>query len=466
MAATATWGRHWDILRDAWALENKRRKSRLKWRESDFLPAALEIVETPPNPLGRWLLWLMMSFVAIAIAWSFIAKVDVIATASAKVITADHNKLLQATDVGVVRHIYVRDGQQVRKGQPLVELDPIEARADMAQATAALMTARVDAARERAILASLAGKAPEFVAPPGTPEAMAATQRALIESRLAEIRSQIANLQAQGDEAKAQRGEADAQVARLNATMPFLADRIARRETLVVKGFGSKLQQLELEEQAVDRQHQVAVEVQTSARAKASMAGVVQQIAAAREGALKDAYSSLSKAESDIRQREEELTKSTSRSRLRLLTAPVDGTVQQLAVYTEGAVMKAADPILVVVPREGPLIVEAKLLDRDVGFVRIGQPVTVKLEAFPFTRYGTVKGRLAWVSRDAVEDEKLGPIYAAHVTLLCGRGGEPLCANVEPGLTATVEIRTAERRVVDFLLSPLRQHVDEAGHER
>ena len=181
---------------------------------------------------------------------------------------------------------------------------------------------------------------------------------------------------------------------------------------------------------------------------------------------LKDAYAALGKAEAEVRQREEELTKATGRSGLRVLRAPVDGTVQQLAVYTEGAVMKAADPILVIVPLDGPLVVEAKVINRDVGFVAVGQPVTVKLEAFPFTRYGTVKGRLAWISRDAVEDEKLGPIYAARVTLLCGAGGAKLCARVEPGLAATAEIRTAERRVIDFLLSPLERRVEEAGRER
>ena len=466
MGATAGIGHHWGVLRDAWTTESARRAAAPKWRETDFLPAALEIVETPPNPLGRWLLWSMMGCVGAALAWSLIARVDVVAVAPAKVIATDHNKLLQATDVGVVRRIFVRDGQSVKRGQPLVTLDPTETGAEKAQAEAALTTARVDAARERAVIAGLTGGSPRFIAPPGTAPEVVATQRALIASRLTEYASQQANLRAQGQEAAAQRGAASAQIARLSETMPYLQERIAKRRILVDKGFGSRLLQPELEEQKVDREHQASVEAQNAARADATLAGVRQQIAAARQTMLKDAYAALGKAEAEVRQREEELTKATGRSGLRVLRAPVDGTVQQLAVYTEGAVMKAADPILVIVPSGGPLVVEAKVLNRDEGFVSVGQPVTVKLEAFPFTRYGTIKGRLAWISRDAVEDEKLGPVYAARIALSCLPGGPALCAEVDPGLTASAEIRTGERRVIDFLLSPLERRVAEAGRER
>lgn len=141
--------------------------------------------------------------------------------------------------------------------------------------------------------------------------------------------------------------------------------------------------------------------------------------------------------------------------------SPADGAVQQLAVYSEGAVLKAADPILVVVPDVGELVVEAQVLNRDAGFVKVGQPVTVKLEAFPFTRYGTLEGKLAWISRDAIQDEKLGPVYAARVTVTPPKRGSAV--EVTPGLAASAEIRTDERRVIDYLLSSLERAVTEAG---
>ncbi|MFN7400127.1 MAG: HlyD family efflux transporter periplasmic adaptor subunit [Sandaracinobacter sp.] len=164
------------------------------------------------------------------------------------------------------------------------------------------------------------------------------------------------------------------------------------------------------------------------------------------------------------RQAEEELTKADRRQSQQVVRSPADGLVQQLAVYSEGAVLKAADPILVVVPDKGELIVEAQVLNRDAGFVEVGQPVTVKLEAFPFTRYGTLEGKLAWISRDAIQDEKLGPVYSARVTVTPPPHGSAI--EVTPGLAASAEIRTETRRVIDYLLSPLERRVREAGRER
>ncbi len=159
-------------------------------------------------------------------------------------------------------------------------------------------------------------------------------------------------------------------------------------------------------------------------RARANMAGVNQQIAMARAEAVREVLADLAKAEADARLAREELTKATRRQGQQVLRSPVDGVVQQLAIYSEGAVLKAADPILVAVPDSGELIVEAQVLNRDAGFVEVGQPVTVKPPA---------KG-------SSIE--------------------------VTPGLAASAEIRTDERRVIDYLLSPLERAVSEAGRER
>jgi hemolysin D len=222
-----------------------------------------------------------------------------------------------------------------------------------------------------------------------------------------------------------------------------------------------------LQEQRVDHENQIAVQAQNARRARASVAGVDEQIAGARAEALRDVLDELTKAEADARLAREELTKADQRTRQQILRAPVDGVVQQLAVYSEGAVLKPADPILVVVPDNAELVVEAQVLNKDAGFVRAGQPVTIKLEAFPFTRYGTLAGRLVWISRDAIQDEKLGPVYQARVAVTpLAPGSAVQDIHVSPGLQATAEIRTEERRVIDYLLSPLERRLGEAGRER
>jgi hemolysin D len=461
---SAGWRHHLAVLRESWSLENLRREEQINWRETDFLPAALEVVETPPNPLGRIILWVIMALVLFGLIWSFVAKLDVVAIAPGKVITSGRNKLVQAADAGVVRTIHVRDGERVRKGQPLVTLDPTTTGADQAQATANLQSAKIDMARSKALLAALQGKPWQFVPPDGAPAYIVATQRLLIETRLAELNAKVATLREQAAEARAMEGGAKAEVNRLSDTLPYLAERVEKRRQLAEKGFSSRLGQLELEQQMVDHERQIAVQRQNAARARANMAGVGEQMAMARAEAVREVLADLAKAEADARQAEEELTKADRRQSQQVVRSPVDGLVQQLAVYSEGAVLKAADPILVVVPDKGELIVEAQVVNRDAGFVEVGQPVTVKLEAFPFTRYGTLEGKLAWISRDSIQDEKLGPVYSARVTVTPPPRGSAI--EVTPGLAATAEIRTETRRVIDYLLSPLERRVSEAGRER
>lgn len=464
--AQGGWARHWQVLRDSWALETKRVRDRVSWRDTDFLPAALEVVETPPNPIGRTLLWVLMTFLVLALVWSFVARIDVVALAPGKVIAAGRNKLVQSADGGVVRVIHVRDGQSVRRGQALVTLDPTTSGADQAQAIANLQAAEVDAARSRALLTGLAGGTPAFQPPRALPPEVAATQRALITSKLAELAAKISALRGQAAEARAAGGGANAELVRLRDTLPYIVERARTRRLLAEKGLALRSQQLELEQQSVDHERQIHVQRENANRAEATIQSVAAQILQARSEAQREVLTELAKAEADIRIAREELTKADRRSGLQVVRAPADGIVQQLAVYSEGAVLKPADPILVVVPSDAELIVEAQVLNRDAGFVAAGQPVTVKLEAFPFTRYGTLEGRLAWISRDAVQDDKLGPVYQARVLVAApqGQGGRGI--RVSPGLQATAEIRTDERRVIDYLLSPLERRLDEAGRER
>ena len=168
-----------------------------------------------------------------------------------------------------------------------------------------------------------------------------------------------------------------------------------------------------------------------------------------------------------MRLRTEELTIARERNSRTVLAAPAAGVVQQLQVHTIGAVVRAADPLLVIVPGGTTLVVDVNVLNRDAGFVREGQAVRVKLEAFPFTRYGVIDGRLSFMSHDAVQDEDLGLVFPARVELSrfainVGRRELPLSA----GMAATAEIRTGRRRIIEFLLSPLARRVEEAGRER
>jgi hemolysin D len=459
--------RHWTAARDA--LDNERARSRrvLRTEETDFLPAALEVVERPVSPTARITAWLLLGLLAVALLWLVLGRVDVVASAPGKLIPADDVKLIQPGAAGIVHAILVRDGQSVRAGQPLVELDPTVSDADTAQAGKALETAMLDAARLRAVLSALDGQGLRFTPPAGTTADVAATQIALARAQLAEIQASGRTHAADTQVALAARAEAQIEAAKLTETLPLLDEQIAANEKLLEKGYVSKLRVIEMRRQrlsaARDRDAALATERKADAQIAVTGGSSSQSTAEARARVLAD----LAKAESDARLRTEELTKATNRSSLQRLVSPVDGTVTQLTVHTVGGVVEAAKPIMVIVPARGKLVAEVAIANRDIGFVGPGQPVALKIEAFPFTRYGAVQGRLEQISSDAVQDEKRGLIYTARVALdraTIQRDGATIA--LTPGMAVTADIRTGRRSLASYLLSPIDEIRTTAARER
>lgn len=459
--------RHWDVVRSALADEKERSKNLVRVDEVAFLPAALEIIEQPVSPTARATTWVLLVGLALTILWLTFGKVDIVASAQGRLIPADNVKLVQPVEAGIVRAILVRNGQFVRKGQVLVELDPTVSTAEAVQAEAALQTALFDVARAKAVLSALDGKGLNFVPPAGTAPQLLATQRSLAAAELATIEASASGRSADLQAAKAARGEALVQAAKLTETIPLLDQQLEAYEGLLSRGYAAKLKVIEMRRQrfATIRDREAALETARKAEAQSSSASstMAQSKAEARTQILTD----LAKAEADVRLRTEELTKSRQRSSLQRLLAPADGTITQLAVHTVGGVVEPAKPIMVVVPKGGSLVAEVKILNKDVGFVKEGQPVAIKIEAFPFTRYGTIAGSVENLGSDAVEDEKFGLLYPARIRLSHPvREKNSDAIQLSPGMAATADVRTGQRSVINYLLSPISEISHNAGRER
>jgi hemolysin D len=224
---------------------------------------------------------------------------------------------------------------------------------------------------------------------------------------------------------------------------------------------------LELQQELIGMRQDLNIRRSEQGKAKAALAAAEQQLAKARGEFSREVLDALTEAEANRRLRAEELAKASEKARLTTLKAPEDGVVQQMQIHTLGGVVKPADPLMVVVPKGGELIVEARVKNRDAGFVREGQAVEIKLEAYPFTRYGVAHGVVEHISRDAVEDQKEGLVFPVMVRLtqpwitIAGKR-----VMLTPGLAATAEIKTGDRRIISYLLSPLARRVEEAGRER
>jgi hemolysin D len=430
---------HLAVLKESLATLRSEVRPPGREHETDFLPAALEVLETPPNPLGRAILWALLAFVAIALVWASIGHIDVVAAAQGKLIPRGYVKVIQAADTGVVRAIHVVEGASVRAGQPLIVLDPTTSEAEASQARESLSVAALDRARAQALVSAVGGGEVRFEPPAGVAPAVLAIQKNLVVARVAEHRTALAALEQEGSQRQADLTMVSAEVDKLEQQLPLAESQLTSFEALEGPGIVPKLKVAEVKERVV---------------------GMRQDLVAKSLDALNE-------ADANYRLRAEEVRKAEDKAALTVLTSPIDGTVAQLAVHTIGAVVKPADTLLVVVPKRAELVVEAMVLNKDIGFLREGQPVEVKLEAFPFTRYGIVTGRVEHISRDSVENKELGLVFPCLVKLSRSYIEiGPSRVDLAPGFAATAEIKTGQRRIIEYLLSPLSRRLQEAGRER
>lgn len=486
--------RHMSIFRESWRAQNEFDRAARPKDEHQFLPAALEIMEKPPSPGMRWLLILTCGLFVLALIWAVIGKVDVVAVASGKTVPGNSVKVVQPLEIGSVRAIHVRNGQFVRAGDLLIELDPTLANADEAQSEQSLLSARVLQARNDALLAHLQGKRARFEAPEGTPEDIVSTEAAYVRSAIAQYEAQRAGFVQQQAARTAELEAAESETAKLREALPYLERQLAARAELAGKGYFSQLKLLEYEQLLAEHRRNIEIQEANARRARASIGSLAAELRTLRETFGKTAVTDLAEANDRAGLAGEELRKAARRREMQQLRAPVDGVVQQLTVTTIGGVVQPAQPLMVIVPCEvettdtsascnGDITVEALVQNKDIGFVKTGQRVAVKLETFNFTDYGLIEGTVTNISRDAIEQgapaasnspgnsqagrENLA--YAARIELNCdltGVASQPLCLQVQPGMAVQAEIKTGKRRIIQYLLSPISQALGEAGRER
>src|SRR5437660_10505976 len=375
--------------------------------ELAFLPAALEIVETPPSPLGRTIGATIIMVFVLGLAWACLGTVDIVATASGKTIPSGRGKVIQPFEIGVVRAIRVHDGDTVNAGDVLIELDPTINAAEREHLQSDLIAAQLDVARLHAALADGADPLADFRPPAGASPALVASQRQYLISQTAEHRAKIAALDRQMAQKEAERATSAATIAKIEAVIPLLQQQVDMRKTLLQHETGSKLIYLQTLQQLVEQQQERSVQQSKYNEAEAVVGAIKETRAQASAEYRRTLFDELGKVEPRAAGLAQDLVKAEQRTKLQALTAPVDGVVQQLAVHTVGGVVTPAQPLLVLVPQDSHLEIEAMVSNRDVGFVEPGQEVEIKVATFNFTRYGLLHGTVLSVSSDAVGKEEV-----------------------------------------------------------
>lgn len=463
MAFGTLW-RHWAVWKAAWQAEAGRPLGAASGvHATEFLPAVLEIQEAPPSPIGRAILWTILAVFIAGLSWATFGRIDIVATAQGKIIASGYSKTLQPYETGVITAIHVQDGQAVAKGELLIELDPTLNRADRDRAANEYRAAKVEAARLRALVAGHES----FEVPAGADEQQVLLQRRLLREQLVQYRARVAAAQHLTDQRRAALDQTEENVHRLEATLPMETERAETYRRLLDHQAVTRLDYLQIEEQRINKTQELAGQRKKLIQDQAALLEAEQNHRALVSEFQQSKQAELSATETKAASLAQEMAKAGQKADFQRLTAPIDGVVQQLAVHTVGGVVTPAQQLLILVPQEQAVEVEAQVENKDVGFVKEGQPVEVKIETFPFTLYGTVPGRVVTVSGDAAPVEKVGLVYPARVSMdrsTIDVDGKPV--HLAPGMAVTVEIKTGQRRVIEYLLSPLLKSVKESLRER
>jgi membrane fusion protein, hemolysin D len=424
--------------------------------EHQFLPAVLEIQETPPSPLGRKIIWLIIALFVSTLIWGILGKVDIVAIASGKIIPNGHVKVIQPLEIGTVAAIHVAEGQEVQKGDILIELDLSAINAEIAQLSSEY------------VFVEQQGRRLQWLVEQQNKQAMSSDwQDPVLRSQWQEYQDRLITLQSEKNKRQAEHAAVQQQADKLAAILPIISQRSANEKILVDKKLFPRQQYLQTEQQRLIAYYDLKSQQNRVDELKQTLSEIDARMHHARSEFAKN---NLEKHEESERRRhilEQEMIKTRTRLKAQYLRAPIDGIVQQLMMHTVGGIVTPAQELMVIVPQNGQLEIEAYVENKDIGFVQEGQVAAIKLDAFPFTKFGTLEGEIINLSDDAVTDDDKGLIYKARVSLKQkNMQVEGKLVRLSPGMAVSVEIKTGQRRLIEFFLAPLMKFKDESIRER
>jgi len=443
----------------------------------EFAPPLLRIQEKPPPPLAGWMLRLLVALLAAVLLWALLGRLDIVAVADGKLVPSSYLKIVQPAEQGIVKEILVREGEAVKKDQVLIRMDAALTAADVG-------TMRTEFEHKRLALrridAQLGGKAfaPDKADPPGLYDRVAAQYRANVqayENALAQERTLLAK-------ARYDRAAARQTKVKLEQVLPHYRSQEQAFEKLARDGFAGRIIATDKQRERIEKEQDLRTQefiIQSNESLIAQSESKIRQITADYRRQLQtervEVATQLDKAG-------QELARHQHRQQLLELRAPVDGTVKDLATHTAGTVAAPGTILMTLVPHDETLIAEVWVGNQDVGFVRPGQDVKIKLAPFQFQKYGMVEGAIDQVSADATEapspntrsdaltgrDRPMGPLAFRTLVKLKAQhldAGETRY-RLAPGMQVAAEIHLGTRSVLEYVLSPVQKAFHEAARER
>ena len=472
--------------------------------DNEFLPAALEILEMPASPIKTALLYFICILATSVLAWAWFGTFDIVSTAQGKVQPTGRVKVIQSIEMGKTRAVPVSNGMSVKAGDILVELDDTEIKAEENGALASLQAYRAEVSRRGAVLGTIGDwqrqgiwvaehqlSAEPLLFAQSIPETIRSREQLIYKADISQLGSALDNLDAQREQRQAEIDSLTNAIAAQTTLVTTLTERVTMRSDLIASQAGSRAQVID----ALQQQQEAATTLTTQSgqltAARAALNVATSEGAKLVDSFVADNAEKQSEAARHVDDLEQQVIKAEKRRQSMTITSPIDGTVQMSAITTVGQVVSAGSELMRVVPANAVLEIEAYLPNRDIGFVSAGQPAVIKVEAYPFTRFGMIEGKVTRVATDAIPEPDAQQVEASAAkelqsTIPLGNvqrvqnlvfpvtvSPDKTTMNVDgkimplsPGMAVTVEIKTGKRRILEYLFSPLAEISSEAMGER
>jgi hemolysin D len=471
----------------AWAARSRALSDR------EFLAPALEILETPASPVHIAFLWIICGMVAVALVWAYFGRIDIIASAQGKFQPTGRVKVIEPVETGRVAGIRVANDSLVKAGDVLVELDRSAAEADVEAARAEFASARVESLRRQAALTAARTRTlpaqaidwPADVAP-----ALREREDRILGADLGQLGAALASLDAQRVQKSAERDMLEQTIASQKKLVATLQERVDMRTRLVEAQAGAKAAVIDATETLQYQLTQLRMQEGQLASLSTGLDVIVRDSDKAVQSFLSENAQKLSDAERRVEDARQRLAKADATVENLTLRSPIAGRVQSSVISNIGQVVTSGQEIMRVVPEDSKLEIEAYVLNRDIGFVSVGQEAVVKVESFPFTRYGSINARVVRIAKDAIPAPDASAIEGdpTRASNASGFAGGERTQNLvfavvlEPeasaisvdgvdqpltsGMAATVELKTGARRLIEYIFSPLVEVASRAMRER
>ncbi|CDG22957.1 putative Leukotoxin secretion protein D [Xenorhabdus poinarii G6] len=465
-----------------WKERNKLTPPKRLKDEYTFLPDHLALTETPVSPLARWTGRCIITLSALTITWSYFGQIDIDVISQGKVISYGRNKIIQPLETGQIKDIWVIEGQYVHKGDALVAIDVLGAEEQHQQNVLALNTALINYQIGNSVLTSISAQKKELEWSSLLPHDNKEEILSIINSIEDEQNQQGWNMAyslyqtwmnknkqliEKRHQYQLESKSVQEEIVSLSNSIQLELQRTVSYDKLYKQNYLSRHEWLNQRDKLSRLKHQHEINKNRHLELAHKINEVEREKEINTQTVLKDANEMKRNAHNDIQRLFIESKVSKKRTQTTILYSPVDGRVQQLAFHTINGVVPATQAMMVIVPDESPQEIEVRIANKDMGFIHEGQSVVIKVDSFPYTRYGYLTGQIKNVSYDSVEDKEQGFIFPAIVSLDSNKIKiDEEFVTLKAGMTVTAEIKTGKRRVIDYIISPLKTKMEESFWER